>query len=96
MRLPDPFLIRASGWTALEEVAVQIHLARLQVAQAKMAAEGPSALDLHQQCMHRLKNVTDPKPRPSVSPPQISGKLDWKSQSTADQTLQYWVHLRLS
>lgn len=26
-----------------------------------MAAEGPSALDLHQQCMHRLKNVTDPK-----------------------------------
>lgn len=45
--------------------------------------------------MHRLKNVLDPKPMPSVSVPQQPGELDWKPQTPAAQTLHYGVLLRL-
>lgn len=65
-----------------------------KMVQAMAEGEKPSTFYLLEQYIHRLKNVPDSKPRPSVSPPQKFGKLDWKSQSPADQTPHFWVLLR--
>ena len=57
--------------------------------------KAPSTFYLLQQCVDRLKNVLDHKPKPLVSPSQKSGKLDRRAHSPPERMLCYSVGLRL-